>query len=411
MMRRNGTRQRSRLIGVVTTFFFTAFLLLALKDLKPLSWLMALIVPLILMGSTLLIPRLFPADQLLLAVVNFLCAMGVLVLYRMDAQQGLNQAINYGVAVLAMLICMAFVRMVREWRMFLVILGAVGLVLMALPVLIGTERNGARAWVNLAGMGFQPSELVKIILIVVCSVLFSRRQILRAILFGGVCLLLLMLQKDLGTALIYYGVILILLFAATRSYAYLGIGILGAAAGSMIGYSMFSHVKRRVRIWLDPWYDYNGAGYQIVQALIAMVNGGVWGLGLGLGNAYDIPANTTDFVFSIILNEFGLVFGVCVVLLYLLIFLRGIGIAMRSTSRLHSLMALGSVCLIALQTFIIIGGNIKMIPLTGVTLPFISYGGSSLISNMGLMGLLQGVASLNEDQVQEDMALAQEVAL
>ncbi|MHC1786164.1 MAG: FtsW/RodA/SpoVE family cell cycle protein [Christensenellales bacterium] len=394
------------LISTIILFSFTAFLLLALKDMQPRSFMLAALVPLIFFTATVFIPRLFPADQLLLGMVNFLCVLGVLALYRMDAQQGLAQALNYGIGVLAMLLCIMLARSIKRWRLLVVLLAALSLVLMALPLIFGTERNGARAWVSIAGMGFQPSELVKVSLLIIEAYLLSRRKLLLAALFAGLCLILLMLQKDLGTALIYYAVTLILLFASTRSYFYLGLGFLGAAAGGVTGYLMFSHVKRRVRIWLDPWYDYSGAGYQVVQALIAMVNGGVWGTGLGLGNAYNIPAVTTDFVFSIILNEFGLVFGVCVVLIYLLLFLRGIGIALRSASRFNTLLALGSSALIAVQAFIIIGGNITLIPLTGVTLPFISYGGSSLLSSMCIMGLLQGVASVNADEVRMDQAIA-----
>jgi len=394
------------LISTIMLFLFSAFLLLALKDFEARGFLMVLLVPLIFFVATVFIPRLFPADQLLLCLINFLCALGVLVLYRMNPKQGLDQAVNYGIGVFAMILCILFVRFIRHWKPMIMILALASLLLMALPLLFGVERNGARAWVTLLGLGFQPSELVKVALLIIEAYLLSQRKIVWAGSFAGLCLLLLMLQKDLGTALIYYGVTLIMVFAATRSYLYLGLGAIGAAAGGVLGYNMYSHVKVRVRIWIDPWYDYSGAGYQIVQSLIAMVNGGVWGLGLGLGNAYEIPAFTTDFVFSIILNEFGLIFGVFVVLIYVLLFLRSIAVAMRSGSRVNTLLALGASALIALQTFVIIGGNIKLIPLTGVTLPFISYGGSSLISSLCIMGLLQGVASINEDEVKVDQALA-----
>jgi cell division protein FtsW (lipid II flippase) len=406
MKNRTARHPANILISTIMLFLFSAFLLLAVKDFEARGFLIVILVPLIFFAATVFIPRMFPADQLLLCLVNFLCALGVLVLYRMNPTQGLDQAVNYGIGVCAMLMCILFVRLVRHWKPLIMILAPASLLFMALPLLFGVERNGARAWVTLLGLGFQPSELVKVALLIIEAYLLSQRKIVWAAVFAGLCLLLLMLQKDLGTALIYYGVTLIMVFVATRSYLYLGLGAAGAVAGGVLGYTMFSHVKVRVRIWLDPWYDYSGAGYQIVQSLIAMVNGGVWGLGLGLGNAYEIPAITTDFVFSIILNEFGLIFGVFVVLIYVLLFLRSIGAAMRSGSRVNTLLALGASALIALQTFVIIGGNIKLIPLTGVTLPFISYGGSSLISSMCIMGLLQGVASINEDEVKADKALA-----
>lgn len=395
-----------KLTGAVVVFFFSAFLLLTLKNPTPLSIMMMVLVPGIFYAATELIPRLFPADRLMLSMVNFLCALGVLVLYRMNPQQGLNQAVNYGVGAVAMLFCIVLVRVIHHWRPVIAVVAVGSLVLMALPVLFGTERNGAKAWISLLGVSFQPSELVKLALLLVTSFLLARRKVLASAAFAGGCLLLLMLQKDLGTALIYYGTFMVIVFAATRNYFYLGMGALGAAAGSVLGYQMFGHVRRRVSIWLDPWYDYSGAGYQIVQSLIAMVNGGVWGMGLGLGNAYDIPESTTDFVFSIILNEFGLLFGVCVIGIYVLLFLRGISVSLRANSRFHALLAAGAAAMIALQTFIIIGGNIKMIPLTGITLPFISFGGTSLLSSMCVMGLLQGVASINDDDILADRELA-----
>lgn len=407
-MKTSSRKSSSRLlISTIAIFLFSAFILLTIKDFSILSLSMTILVPTIFFASTVFIPRIFSADRLMLSIVNFLCALGVLILYRMSPQQGLDQAINYGISLIAMLFFIYFIRLMQKKEPVIILLVAASAVLMALPLIFGTERNGARAWVTMFGVGFQPSELVKVLMLIIEAYFLSKRKILSAALYAGFCMLMLMLQKDLGTALIYYAVILVMVYAATRNYLYMGLGFVGAIFGSVIGYNMFSHVKRRVAIWINPWIDYEGAGYQIVQSLIAMVNGGVWGTGLGLGNSYVIPAHTTDFVFSIILNEFGFIFGICVLLMYILLFLRGINIALRSNSRFNAMLALGSSSLIAFQTFIIIGGNIKMIPLTGVTLPFISYGGSSLLSSMCIMGILQGVASLNATQVQEDKELAQ----
>lgn len=394
------------LVAAIVLFLSSAFILLGLKDLKPLTFIMAAGVPLVFYLTTALVPRLFPADRLMLAIVNFLCAIGILVLYRMNPQQAVGQAVNYAVGMGAMLFFIYFVRLAQRRKPLVVLLVTASAVLMVLPLVFGTERNGARAWVTVMGFGFQPSELVKVLMLIIEAYLLSRRKIIAAGAYAGFCLLILMLQKDLGTALIYYGVILVMVWAATRSFLYLGLGFAGAVAGGIIGYNMFSHVKRRVAIWINPWIDYEGSGYQIVQSLIAIVNGGLWGTGLGLGNAYVIPANTTDFVYAIILNEFGMIFGICILAMYVLLFLRGISIALRSGSRFNSMLAMGSSVLIALQAFIIIGGNINMIPLTGVTLPFISYGGTSLMSSLSIMGILQGVASLNDQEVEEDRELA-----
>jgi len=159
-------------------------------------------------------------------------------------------------------------------------------------------------------------------------------------------------------------------------------------------------------IWQNPWQDPYGIAWQVVQSLVAMVNAGPWGTGLGLGSASVIPEVETDFIFAAVFHEFGLVFGILVILMYLMIFLRGVGVARRARSRFHTLLALGCSCFIAVQTFIIIGGNINLIPLTGVTLPFMSYGGTSMVSSLCIMGLLQGVANANEQGLEEDQLIA-----
>jgi cell division protein FtsW (lipid II flippase) len=301
---------------------------------------------------------------------------------------------------------MLIIRHMHRLKALVWLAAATAVVLMLLPLAIGKEVNGAQAWISIVGVNFQPSEIVKVVLLIVVAYFLSKRRILIAISYAGVCLALLMLQKDLGTALLYYAVTLSMLFASTGSFALLGGGLAGGAAAGMLGYSMFSHVKRRVAIWRDPWFDYNGAGYQVVQSLIAIVNGGLTGVGLGVGNTHVIPAHDTDFIFSVILNEFGAIFGICVVFIYVMIFLRGIAISLRCNHRFHALMALGGSLFIAFQAFVIIGGNIKMIPLTGVTLPFVSYGGSSLLSSLGIIGILQGIESINEDHIAADAMMA-----
>ena len=394
------------MLAAVMLFFFLGFLLLALKDGKWESFALSLVVPAIIFVGTAGISRLFPSDKLLLSLTNFLCALGVLVLYRLSPQRGLAQAFNYGVGVGCMIFCTFVVRYISQWKLLtaLMVLCSVGL--LALPLAIGKETNGAKNWINFGGYYMQPSEIVKLSLIMCVAYLLSQRKILFAICFSGVCLAFLMLQKDLGTALLYFGVVFVMLFAATGSIPLLLGGVVSGVGAAVAGYQMFAHVKKRVAIWRNPWADTDGAGYQIVQSLIAIVNGGFWGVGLGLGNASVIPEYYNDFIFSVILHEFGMLFGLIVLFVYLFIAVRGVMIAQRSRTVFHSLLAVGCTSLLALQAFVIIGGNIKLIPLTGVTLPFISYGGTSMVSSLCAIGLLQGVASRNEADVRADRLLA-----
>lgn len=405
------------LSSAVTGFFFLAFLLLFVRNCylhgtaKAFSehWqglALAFAVPLLNVLTTDLLPRLFPADRLLLALTNFLCALGVLMLYRTKPAIAYQQATYYFVGLVAMVICIYIVRVVRSFRFLTwpMMLAALGLI--ALPLLIGTEVNGATNWIRVGSLSLQPSEVVKLCLVIVISRFMADRRFWPWFIFSCACLGVLMLQKDLGTALLYFGTTLLLYYAASGNLLVTGIGVAAGAGAATAGYFMFSHVRRRVYVWLDPWQDFNDAGYQIIQSLMAIASGGLFGVGLGLGSPTIIPVYESDFIFAVICEQFGLIFGLCVLLMYVAIIWRGAATAMAARTRFHGLLAMGCTTMIGLQTFVIIGGVLKLIPLTGVTMPFVSYGGTSLVSSLCLVGLLQGVVSLNEDALKEDARLA-----
>ena len=397
---------RNTLLAMMA-FFFLAFFLLAMKDGQWQSFALSVVVPAIIYIGTAGISHLFPSDRLLLSLTNFLCALGVLVLYRLSPSRGMTQAFNYGIGVGCMMLCAMVVRYIRNWKWLtaLIMFGSIGL--LALPLVFGRETNGAKNWIYFHGVSIQPSEFVKILLILILAWFMSRRQFIPWFLCAVGCLLFLMLQKDLGTALLYYGVSLLLFFASTANLPLTLLGLLGGGGAAVMGYRMFAHVKKRVAIWRNPWSDYENAGYQIVQSLMALASGSLLGVGLGLGSPTTIPVYETDFIFSVICEQFGLIFGVCVLLIYVAVIWRGTTIAMASRHSFQGLAAMGATMMIGLQTFIIIGGVIKLIPLTGITMPFVSSGGSSLVSNMCLTGLIQGVASLNEDDLEEDLRLTE----
>ena len=404
------------LLGVMMLFFFAAFLLLFLKDFALQSLIMAFAAPAALFLTVKTLPRLFPMDRFLLSLIGFLCMLGVLLQYRYSMSRGLTQAFNCGVSLLSMIGCALVVRHVKNWKFLMLPLILVCCGLLALPFVFRAANagKGATAWVGVGSFTMQPSELVKIAFLFVLSYYLSRRKVISALFFTGVMLLFLVAQRDLGTAAIYGGTALLMLYAATSSLLLIG-AILGAGVGAVamlyvvFKNSFFLTVQNRISNWLDPFstYDQLGGGYQIVQALIAHANGGWWGVGLGQGNASIIPEFRTDFIFSALINEFGMVFAVLVLCVYVLIALRGVDIALRSSSAFHALLALGCAAIFAVQTFIIVGGIMKFIPMTGVTMPFLSYGGTSLVSVMGIMGVLQGVASRNERLLREDKKLAE----
>ena len=330
-----------RLTVMVMLFYFTAFLLLALRNAVWQGYALALCVPAAIWGGTHILGKCFHIDTLLFSLTNFLCALGILILYDTNPVLAYHQVVYYGVGLVGMVICIYFMRAFRTIRHLGFVMIAVSFAFLALPLLIGRETYGAKNWIYFHGVSIQPSEFVKILLILILAWFMSRRQFIPWFLCAVGCLLFLMLQKDLGTALLYYGV-------------------------------MFAHVKKRVAIWRNPWSDYENAGYQIVQSLMALASGSLLGVGLGLGSPTTIPVYETDFIFSVICEQFGLIFGVCVLLIYVAVIWRGTTIAMASRHSFQGLAAMGATMMIGLQTFIIIGGVIKLIPLTGITMPFVS---------------------------------------
>lgn len=417
MKRREPPKERGRrrsdrlLVSAIMLFFFSAFLLIALNG--EFAWeglILAVAVPALIYISTMWLPKFFPADKLLLAIANFLCALGVLILYSTDrgagTTRGMQQAVYYGVGVVAMVFCILIVRYIRRWRFFIPVVVLGSMALLALPLAIGTEQNGATNWINVGGTSLQPSEVVKLALLLICSYYMGRRRFWPWLLFAVFSLGVLMLQQDLGTALIYYITTLFLYYASTGNLAMTGLGLVGGCGAAVLGYRMFAHVKKRVAIWRNPWLYSETSGYQIVQMLMAIASGGLFGLGLGLGAPRVIPVYFTDCIFAVICEQFGIIFGILVLVMYVILILRGMSIALEARHSFHALLAMGATVMLGVQTFIIIGGVLKLIPLTGVTMPFVSYGGTSLVSCMGLIGLLQGVSSVNQDDLAYDYEIS-----
>ena len=398
------------LVGTVMLFYFLAFLLLGFKTMEWQSFALAVAVPVLILFGSVGITKLYPADTLLLSLVNFLCALGVLVLYRLDPARGMSQAVNYGVGVAAMIGCTLLIRYIPHFRMLNLPIMLAGLALLAAPLVMGVEKNAARSWIAIGGFNFQPSEVVKVLLLICLSTLLARRKVIPAMGFAAVCVLILAIQNDFGTALVYFGTALALGFAATGSLLLVGAGVGGAGAavlaGSLLMPERFSRAMERFNTWLDPWKDTQGQGYQLIQGLIAMVNGGLWGVGLGVGNGHVIPQHYNDSIFMVIVNEFGMIFGAMVLAVYVLIVIRGMMIAKACRTRFHTLLVTGCVAILALQTFVIIGGNIKLIPLTGLPLPFVSHGGTAMVSCMCIIGMMQGVSARNSAGLREDRELA-----
>lgn len=370
-------------------------------------WLLAAVVPLGLL-TTLALPRFLPVDRLMMALTNFLCGVGIVILYTVSPERGVRQTVFYAAGLGIMLVMGMAVSRCRRFKGLTLLSMALGIAALILPLALGEWQYGAKNWVKLPLVGsFQPSEMVKLSLVLTLAYYFSAHrtvfQMMPAILFAGACLLLLMLQRDLGTALIYYLTTLVLFYAACGNVPLTVLGLAGGAGAAAMGYRMFAHVKVRVAMWRNPWSDPLDKGYQIIQALLAIGSGGLFGVGLGQGTPDKIPAYYNDFIFAVICEQMGLIFGLLVLAVYVLLIARGVSVAVRARRSFDMLLGCGVLATLGIQTFMIVGGVIKMIPLTGVTMPFLSYGGSSLLSCLAMVGILNGIAERAQVSLEEDI--------
>ncbi len=364
------------------------------------------------LGVRLWLPH---SDTVLLPIITLLTGVGLLMIYRLtyEVSGAENLATTQAVWILVGSGTLAFVVLFfRDYHKlftykYLLALAAVCLIASTFTPL-GYEVNGVRLWLQVGPVTFQPSEFARIALIVFfAGYLADKRDLWAATsrsfmgvqlpplkYFGPVALVwvaslgLLVFEKDLGSSLLFFAVPLLMLYAATGRIAYIILGTFLFAVGSLATYLTFSHVQSRITSWLDPWSDPHGTGFQITQSLFNIADGGLSGTGLGKGFAQSIPAVHTDFVFSAIASELGLLGATALLLAFLVFVHRGTKIALLAEDDASKLLAFGLTAMFAIQTLIIIGGGVKAIPLTGITLPFVSYGGSSVVGNFILTALL-----------------------
>jgi len=422
-MRKALMRSNTRLLlSAVMLFQFSAMLLISLQE-RPYdaqALILALAIPAATWLVTMVLGKIWPVDRAIVILAMLLCSVGVITLSDIARAKStpMTQAIYAAVGVGAMAFGIAFIRGLKSWKRL--VAPAMVLCLLALlsPWVLGKWQYGARNWIVLVQdrLTIQPSEFMKPALILILAAGFSGRprflKCVPTIAFAALCCGVLLSQRDLGALLLYFLTTVLMYFAATSNWVVTigGLGLGGAAA--VIAYRAFPYVQTRVAIWKNPWIDPLESGHQIVQALIAIGSGGLFGMGLGLGRPRNIPLYHSDFIFAAIAEEFGLVFSICLLAIYVLVILRGMVVAMNARTSFHSLAAFGIVAMLGLQTMLIVGGNTKLIPLTGVTLPLVSAGGSSLVSTFLSFGVLLGISSLNaEDEAKdiERMELREEV--
>jgi len=365
------------------------------------------------------------ADPILLPAATLLTILGLVMIYRIDVA-AIQRAERANTALptpdvyaqltwfaIAAVLFIAFLIVVRDHRRlqrYTYTFGLIGLVLLVLPLapVIGTTVNGATLWVRVFGLSFQPAEAAKIFLTIFFAgylvvkrdslavvrtkflgIGFPRLRDLGPILIAWlVSLGVLVFERDLGTSLLFFGLFVTMLYVATMRWSWLVLGVVLFGAGAFGAYQMFSHVQSRVTVWLDPWPYAETGGYQIIQSLYGLANGGILGAGLGQGFPTLVPFANTDFIFAALGEELGLTGLFAILLLYAVIIERGLRTAIASRDPFGQLLAAGLSITLALQVFVIVGGVTKLIPLTGLTTPFLSYGGSSLVANWVIIAIL-----------------------
>lgn len=351
--------------------------------------------------STILTPKITKADNILLMIVNMLFAIGVAMIYRLDPSYGKRQLQFYLIGIVLFFLTFFILKVFNFWSKISLFYVVVSIGLFMATLVFGSYIGGAKNWIILGPITVQPSEFIKIPLAFFVASFYSRYNEISMKPFGRyymniiiyVFIGFLFLQKDLGTALIFFGLMILAQFVYEKDRVLITINIVAMIFGSIVAYFLFGHVRIRVATWLDPWSDINATGYQITQALFATASGGLFGTGIGLGHPDYIPVAESDFIFSAISEEMGVFMGLAVILLFMILVYRAFKISLTQQDKFFSILAFSIGVLFAFQTFIILGGVLKIIPLTGVTLPFISQGGSSMLSGFILLGCLQYCAS------------------
>ena len=348
------------------------------------------------------------ADPAILPIVFLLSGVGITFVTRLAPSLAMNQLIILFASIVLMVLTLALVKNLDMVKRYKYTFGAIGILLLILPMFIGTEIYGSKLWIRVGGFTIQPGEFAKVFIVLfLAGYLSENRELLsisnRSILglkiprlrllmplfvVWGICLLVVAFERDLGSALLFYTIFLMMLYVATGRISYVIIGFILLGIGGFAMYRLMSHVQVRFEVWLDPFADAQDKGYQIVQSLYSLADGGLVGVGIGKGLAKLIPIVESDFIFSAIGEEMGLLGGAAVLFGFMLFAVRGLATAARAKSDLAAFIATGLTAAISFQAFLIVGGVTKLIPLTGVTLPFMSQGGSSLLASFVIVALL-----------------------
>ncbi|MDY3119177.1 MAG: FtsW/RodA/SpoVE family cell cycle protein [Peptoniphilus sp.] len=347
--------------------------------------------------SNFILGKITTGDNYIFLIVSLLLTIGIITIFRIKPETGIKQLQWAFIGVLFFYATYFLVRVFPRVERYGSLALLISVLLFLSTLIFGKTVGGARNWLDLRFIVFQPTEFIKILLMFILGSFYCNYEkysrypyasyIIMAIIYFFV--LLLFVQRDLGTAVLFMAMYIAIQFIYDPDIKALFVNFGLLALGSVLGYFLFSHVRTRIDIWIDPWSDVYNAGRQIAQSLFAIAEGGFFGAGIGYGHPELIPVAVSDFIFPVICEEMGLFAGFAIILLYILLIYRGIKIALEQEYKFYRMLAISATVLISVQAFLNIGGVTKFIPMTGITLPFMSYGGSSILSSFIALGILQ----------------------
>lgn len=347
--------------------------------------------------------KIYPkASRLIVNNMCMLLTIGFIMITRLSYTKAVKQSVIVAGAIIVSLLVPVIIRKARGLAELRAFYGIIGIIALGAVIVIGQVSGGAKLGFEIAGIGIQPSEFVKILFVFFTAASLYKtnefKKIVLTTLVAAFHVLILVISKDLGAALIIFVVYLVMLYVSTKQPLYAVAGVGAGSVAAVAAYHLFSHVRVRVQAWQDPFAVYQNGGYQVAQSLFAIGTGGWFGTGLYQGKANTIPVADEDFIFSAISEEMGLIFALCLILICLSCYIMFLNIAMQLRNQFYKLVALGLGTCYMFQTFLNIGGVTKFIPSTGVTLPLVSYGGSSVLSTLIMFAIIQGLYIMKEDE-------------
>lgn len=403
--RRSGIYTRQNLLMMV--IHFSCFMAICFETSDITYLFFYIFQQVILFATAILFHMIYPrANRLVVNNMCMLLSIGFVILTRLSYEKAVKQFVIVVFSIALTMTIPFFIHKLKFLKKLTWVYALVGIAALSVVLILGAYTNGSKISYSVGGVTFQPSEFVKIIFVFfVAGALHESAtffEVFTTAVVAGIHVVILVISKDLGSALIFFVVYVLMVFVATGNPLYLLAGTAGGSAAAVIACQVFSHVQVRVQAWRDPWSEIDSAGYQITQSLFAIGSGGWFGMGLFEGTPNSIPFVEADFIFSAIAEELGIIFAMCVILICVSSFIMFMNISMKLNDSFYRLIAFGLGVTYIFQVFLTIGGGSKFIPLTGVTLPLISYGGSSILTTLIMFAIIEGLCMVKKDEEKEE---------